>query len=193
MNKKTLLVVAAALFCICTVSHAQSRIHFNADYRYLLGIIQKNGTYSSVHRRGMEMYGSSLRLSGMYSLNTRTNIGIGVGAECYENPEITTFPIFASAKYSPLKHTLSPYIYANVGYAFGTEISDRGILAELGIGYKHMFKKHFGLKFEVGYNMQQIRVDKENIIVFPTSNSITPSKGVSVFRHSISFGTGFIF
>lgn len=121
------------------------------------------------------------------------NIGIGIGAECYENPEITTFPIFTSAKYSPLKYTLSPYIYADAGYAFGTKISDRGILTDIGIGYKHMFKKHFGIKLEVGYNMQQIQVDKENIIVFPTSNSIVPSKGASVFRHSISFGTGFIF
>lgn len=193
MNKKTLSVIAAALFCICTVSHAQSRIHFNADYRYLLGLVQNNGSYSSLHRSDIKMYGSSFRLSGMYSLNTRVNIGIGIGAECYENPKITTFPIFASAKYSPLKHTLSPYIYANAGYAFGTKISDRGILADLGIGYKHMFKKHFGIKFEVGYNMQQIRVDKENIMVFPTLNSTIPSKGASVFRHSISFGTGFIF
>ena len=193
MNRKTLLVIATALFCICFASHAQSRIHFNADYHYLLGISQKNGSYSSLHRSDMKMSGSSFRLAGMYSLNTRMDIGIGIGTECYEKPKITTFPIFASARYSPLKRTLSPYIYADAGYAFGTKISDRGILADLGIGYKHMFKKHFGIKFEVGYNMQHIQVDKENIIVFPTSNSVAPSKGASVFRHSISFGTGFIF
>lgn len=193
MNIKKLLAIAAALFSIYSASYAQSRIHFHADYHYLLGIIQKNGVYSNLHRSDMKMSGSSFRLTGMYSLNTRVDIGIGIGAECYEKPEITTFPIFASARYSPLKRTLSPYIYADAGYAFGTKISDRGILADLGIGYKHMFKKHFGIKFEIGYNMQQIQVDRENIIVFPASNSVTPSKGAAVFRHSISIGTGFIF
>lgn len=80
------------------------------------------------------------------------------------------------------------------GYAFRTKISDNGVVTSVGFGYKRMYKKHFGIKLEFGYKMQQIRVSQENIIVFPNSDGVAPIiRGISVFRHSISFGTGFIF
>lgn len=187
--------MAAALFLfICPFIHAQSKIHFNVDYHYLMGVVQKNGKYSAIHRSDKKMGGSSFRLFGMYSLNRRTEIGIGVGAVCYTSPEITTFPVFASIKYAPLKHLLGYYIYTDAGYAFRTKISDKGGVTTVGFGYKRMYKKHFGIKLELGYNMQQIRVSQENIIVFPGPDGVVPIiKGLSVFRHSISFGTGFIF
>lgn len=140
------------------------------------------------------MGGSSFRLSGMYSLNEWTEFGIGVGADCYNSPDITTFPVVATIQYVPLRHLSNCYLYTNAGYAFGTRISDKGAVAGLGLGYKRMYKKHFGIKMELGYNMQQIRVDQDDIIVFPNPDGEKPSiKGVSVLRHSISFGVGFIF
>lgn len=195
MKENDLRIMVAILFLfICSCVHAQSKIHFHVDYHYLMGVVQKNGKYSTIHRSDEKMGGSSFRLSGMYSLNKRTEVGIGVGADCYNSPNITTFPVLASLKYVPLKHMLDYYIYTDAGYAFGTKISDKGAVAGVGLGYKRMFKKHFGLKLELGYNIQQIRVSQENIIVFPGPDGVTPIiKGLSVFRHSISFGTGFIF
>lgn len=194
MNKKNIGAILVMLFAICSVLNAQSKFHFHADYHYLLGVAQQTGKYYTINRSDYKMGGGSLHLSGMYSLNKRTAVGIGIGANCYRDPAITTFPIFASINYSSLKKLLSPYLYADIGYSFRTKISEKGFLGDLGIGYKWMFKKHFGMKFELGYNMQQIRVSKENIIVWPDEHGVTPAiNGLSVFRHSISIGTGIIF
>lgn len=187
-------MVATLFLFISTFIHGQSKIHLDVDYHYLIGVVQKNDKYSTIHRSEEKMGGSSFQVSGMYSLNKRIEIGIGVGADCYNNPEITTFPILASIKYTPMKHLPSYYIYTDAGYAFRTKISDNGVVTSVGFGYKRMYKKHFGIKLEFGYKMQQIRVSQENIIVFPNSDGVAPIiRGISVFRHSISFGTGFIF
>lgn len=195
MKKNDSRMMVAILFLfICPFVHSQRKIHFHVDYHYLMGVVQKNGKYSTIHRSDENMAGSSFHLSGMYSLNKRTEVGFGIGADYYNSPNITTFPVLASLKYAPLRHMLDYYIYTNAGYAFGTKISDKGAVAGAGIGYKRMFKKHFGIKLELGYNLQQIRVSQENIIVFPDPDGVTPIiKGLSVFRHSLSFGTGFIF
>lgn len=195
MKKNDLRMMVAILFLfICPFVQAQTKIHFHVDYHYLMGIAQKNGKYATIHRSDEKMGGSSFRLSGMYSLNERIEVGVGVGADCYNSPDITTFPVLATIQYTPLKHLSAGYLYTNAGYAFGTRISDKGAVAGLGLGYKRMYKKHFGIKLEAGYNMQQVRVDQENIIVFPNPGGVKSTiKGLSVLRHSISFGAGFIF
>lgn len=193
MIKKKYLGVL--LFC-CFLSNVKmfsqefegSKLQFQLDYRYYLGLKQKNEGYS-ISRKDAAMYGNSIRASAMYYIVPRFAFGAGIGADRYDNPGYNTFPVFAAFRYSPFKQSLSPYVFTNVGYSFETSTADRGMFGDLGVGYRHMFKKHFGLKFELGYNLKNIRLDGYNVEM----NGDYSAKVYSLFRHSLFAGIGLVF
>lgn len=75
---------------------------------------------------------------------------------------------------------------------FSNEAIAPGWLWDLGIGYTKMFRRHFGLNFQIGYNLKEFggipsynyNIDTEEITYLGT---------ISDLRHSLSVGIGFVF
>ena len=85
-----------------------------------------------------------------------------------------------------MKNHLPYYLYTHLGYALKSNNSAHGAMGEIGMGYKHMFRKHFGLKFDLGYNLKNFR---EKVYDFELEkNSVFSS-----CRHSFNVGIGMIF
>lgn len=171
-----------------------SRFQVLVDYHYFFGLSQKVGKYATWRRSDMNMYGHSLRLTGMYAFTPRLAAGAGIGTDNYVNGGFHTVPVFAAFRYAPFRAALSPYVFTDIGYAIDTSVSDNGVLWELGVGYKRMFRKHFGMKFEAGYSLQQIRLTEKNFILIPDGDGNYPSVSpFSMFRHSLLLGIGLVF
>ena len=84
------------------------------------------------------------------------------------------------------KHT-DLYAFTNIGYAvIGKQETYTGMMWDLGIGYKKMFRSHFGLNFQFGYNLKQFR----NINSDVTSDIMQRENST---RSSLSLGIGVIF
>ncbi|NDV57709.1 hypothetical protein [Bacteroides sp. 519] len=191
--KTKLLLFAFLLFNLSGVNAQKvqnlPKVQFVLDYHYNLGIIERGDLYN-INRSDYHMYGNSLRLSALYNLNPKLALGAGIGLDRYEAIGHNTLPVFATCYYSPLTKLPRAYVYSNLGYAIGNETHfTRGMLFDLGIGYRKMFKKHFGLNFQIGYNLKQFRGDRLN---WWDTDEIVVEK-YSQFRHSLSIGFGFIF
>ncbi|EXY36446.1 hypothetical protein M145_1439, partial [Bacteroides fragilis str. 34-F-2 len=77
--------------------------------------------------------------------------------------------------------------FTNIGYAvIGKQETYTGMMWDLGIGYKKMFRSHFGLNFQFGYNLKQFR----NINSYVTSDIMQRENST---RSSLSLGIGVIF
>ncbi|MDR1555633.1 MAG: hypothetical protein LBS88_01210 [Tannerellaceae bacterium] len=124
-------------------------------------------------------------IKGMYTINPFIAVGAGFGADALEEPHYSTFPLFASIHITPFEHK-KLFLYNDLGYSLDTKISYPGLHEELGVGYKLMFRKHFGLSFHLGYSLKQM----QNIII-EYDNGM---KGTFyTTRHSLSAGFGFVF
>ena len=157
-----------------------NKFEFNLDMHYTLKMAE-NDTWHSGDDKAV---GRSFRASVLYRFLPRLKAGVGIGLEKYGYKcGYSTRPIFLAVQYAPLKKDLKPYLFSNIGYSKkSTDISFvGGWLAEVGVGYKIMFRKHFGLKFEAGYNLQTFELNKM-------------SDGFSdVTRHSLTAGVGLVF
>lgn len=120
---------------------------------------------------------------------------IGIGADRYTHPDFNTIPIYGTFRYSPITKIPKGYLYTNLGYGcFANEAISSGWMWDLGIGYTKMFRKHFGLNFQIGYNLKEFAdipsyrydIDSENTV-------ITYLGKVKDLRHSLSFGIGMVF
>lgn len=184
-RKILILFILFAVFRV-TPSHSRDKFHFHIDYNYLWGLHEKN----NLENIESGLNGFDLNISGMYNINKRLSTGIGIGVEKLYNPMYTIFPIYAKIVYNPFLSTERPYIYSKLGYGIGTEVSNAGLLFNTGVGYKHMFRKHFGINFMVGYHLQGIRYEA---IDYSENGVFSTKKANNNYRHSLSFGTGFIF
>lgn len=171
-------------------SFAQNRSKFNfeIEYNYLFGVSEK-GKFWDFNRSDAKMYGNSIRLKGIYNINPIFSTGLGVGSQVLENPRYSTIPVFALIEVRPFHTYMSPYLFSNIGYSISTDYTNGGLLTDLGIGYKKMFRKHFGLDFRIGYNLTQIRYD----VNYYEGDRIGSSESSSNIRHSISAGFGLVF
>lgn len=72
--------------------------------------------------------------------------------------------------------------------------AENRMVTDLGIGYTKMFRRHFGLNFQIGYNLKEFAgipsyrydIDTENI-------TITYLGNIKDLRHSLSIGIGLVF
>lgn len=186
------LIIIALLF-ISGTAFAQRdmlspKFHILLDYHYNLGLVE-NGDLRKFTRSNYKMYGNSIHLTGLYNLNTKIALGLGLGLDRYENPGFNSFPIFATVHYRPLSKLPKGYIYSNAGYAIGGSDFVPGFMFDLGIGYKKMFKRHFGLNFQLGYNLKHQRLDNS---IYLESQEIVYEK-INRYRHSLALGVGLIF
>lgn len=208
-NKISRLIFVAAFVlmqCVPLSVTAQGlfkRFHFDVDYHFNLGLSEK---YEDVTltRSDCNMKGNSLHFTGRYDITKKLSAGLGFGLDRYLNPDYNTFPVFATLRYAPVKSAYGAYLFTDFGYSIGTGKPDfdsvsgllnfadfsSGALWNLGIGYTKMFKKHFGLNFQIAYNYKTFR----NAYGITTGDY--PEYTTEWFdgtRHSISFGMGIAF
>ena len=111
-----------------------------------------------------------------YHLDPKFAVGIGVGADFYEE---TYIPIVADIRYYLRTSKFTPFAYLQIGHSIAAEgtisqpvydytysiwprpnIDDvepkGGFLINPGIGVKNMFSEHFGIIFSVGYRYQKL-------------------------------------
>lgn len=165
------------------------KFHVLLDYHYNLGLATKQQWQNS----GMSKGGHSLHLTALYDFTSRIAAGIGIGADRYTYPHFNTIPVYVTFRYKPVSSIPNGYIYTNWGYGcFSNEAIAPGWLWDLGIGYTKMFRRHFGLNFQIGYNLKEFggipsynyNIDTEEITYLGT---------ISDLRHSLSMGIGFVF
>lgn len=188
--KKNLLLLPLALFLCKPISSDAQTItsdkHLNnnplevhVDIHYMPGLRESwRGTDFS-YSDDLKAY--SLRVSLLYRFLPRLKAGIGIGQEHYEVLGGNTCPIFLTAEYAPLKKDLKPFLFTNIGYSYKSDDMVPGWLYEIGIGYKYMFKKHFGMKVEAGYNFKTFEY------------SLIYKEAYNMNRHSVTLGVGLIF
>ena len=169
----------------------EPKFHVALDYHYNFGLATKEKWWNNGERLG----GHSLHLTALYNITPRIATGIGIGADRYTHPGFNTIPVYGTFRYSPIAKIPKGYLYTNLGYGcFANEAISPGWMCDLGIGYTKMFRKHFGLNFQIGYNLKEFAdipsyrydIDTENIV-------ITYLGKVKDLRHSLSFGIGMVF
>ena len=101
------------------------------------------------------MGGHSLRLSTRYDVSRLWSAGIGIGLDRYTEPDYNTMPVFATVRYKALEKVPDAYVFADMGYAIKAGDFTKGLTGSLGIGYTHMFARHFGLNFQIAYNLKR--------------------------------------
>lgn len=177
---------------------AQSKLHFDVDYHYNLGLSQRwLGT--SHGRDEYKMGGHSLRFTTRYDVTPKLSAGVGVGLDRFTEPDCNTLPIFATLRYKPLPKLQNAYAFTDLGYAIGSSDFSPGFTGRLGVGYALPLGKRFGLNFQVVYGLNTFReemsyysivwnaVSKSSELVYDGSYKNTQT------RHSISFGVGVTF
>jgi hypothetical protein len=197
-NKKTkkmmkkIIILSLLFLSSFSIFQAQaqtwSKFHVMLDYKYLFGLSEQ-GDFWNLSRKDAEMYGKSLRLSCLYSFSPQLSAGVGIGADRYEAPGRNTLPVFVAAHYNP-KMEIPFYFFGNAGYSRKTRTMTPGFLMDAGIGYKLMFRKHFGLNFQFGYNLKQF---KEEVLGINFDEGFSSSLQGKQTRHSLIFGIGLVF
>lgn len=183
-------LLASAFLISAVVANGQSRVHFDVDYHYNLGLSQR--IFHKNYGRGeYDMGGHSLHLTGRYDISERLSAGVGIGLDRYTSPENNTLPVFATFRYNVLRTVPQSYVFSDIGYGIGSsEIFTKGAMWNLGIGYTKMLARHFGLNFQVAYGLKGFRDTYST--VDDTNMTQTFQKSTSL-RHSISFGVGLTF
>lgn len=158
------------------------RFHIVLDYHYNLGLHERCFGQSLTPGNGYRMRGNSLHLTALYDVTALVSVGAGIGADRYEEPGYNTLPLFGTLRYRPIRKFLDTYLYTDLGYGLGKRENSiyPGWMWNLGIGYTKMFRRHFGLNLQCGYN-------------FKTFNIQTCHTAKSNIRHSLAFGIGLVF
>ena len=192
MWKQNFILATFTFLFISTIGiKAQSKSHVVTDIHYLYGLSETGTGLATLTRNDVNLYGKSLHFTGLYDFSKSISAGIGVGADRYEKPGYNTFPIFATLQYFPIITFPSAYAYTNLGTAIKGSDAHSGLMFDAGLGYRKMLKKHFGLNFQLGYNLKHIN-DTPNYILAEDNQSYERISVTSV-RHSISLGVGVIF
>lgn len=169
----------------------EPKIHVILDYHYNFGLATREKWWNDGEQPG----GHSLHLTALYDIIPRIAAGIGIGADRYTHPGFNTIPIYGTFRYSPVPCIPKGYVYTNLGYGcFANDAIAPGWMWDLGIGYTKMFRRHFGLNFQIGYNLKEFAgipsyrydIDTENI-------TITYLGKIKDLRHSLSIGIGLVF
>lgn len=137
-----------------------------------------------------------------YRFPFRLSTGVGIGNEWFDHQQI---PFIADVKYSFLKGSWSPYVYAQTGYAIPLSKkpeSDNtwynpnieyygGVLTGIGGGMRFDFAGHNALIFSVGYRYQKTKTITDNNYWSSSSYSEETIKYDEYNR--MTFSVGFLF
>jgi len=176
--KKLFILV---LVCVGTFATAQTNSYHKGlfgltECRYMLGIEQRGDYYPLSGFGSPLMYTFSLRGGLGYYISPYFSAGIGTGFDVNKYPDISTLPVLVDIRFYLMNKPNTPFAYVEAGPHIPIEDAfSKGFTAEAGIGYKYMFKRHFGINATVSW-------------VFKTFGDGDHSR-----RQSLSFGIGFIF
>jgi hypothetical protein len=201
MIKKICLVIAIVLSFVSASAVQPAKFQVALDYHYNLGLSQHMAGWTD----NTGTHGNSLHLSLLYHINAAYTVGIGVGMDRYE-PGANTLPLFATFRYRPFSNTKFAdfYAFTNLGYSVSSDDGldlTPGFMGDLGIGWSKMFRKHFGINLQIGYNLKQFRLpvnyyydydyydynSGDDYVTYPEFTHM------SLWRHSLSFGFGLVF
>lgn len=115
--------------------------------------LSADGDYISYPFEEWKLYGKSLRFYFGYFINTHFSVGIGFGADRYEEPGANTFPIFIDLRGYLKDSKNTPFLFFDAGNSLKfSEAKEKGFLLDAGSGYKFFITKRFCLLGSVGYN-----------------------------------------
>ena len=179
---KSIAILFALILFQSMDAEAQCKFHVDLDYHYYFGLAGNVGSKTDT-RSDYNMGGNSLTLAARYDVHPKVSVGAGVGLARYTQRYFNTLPIYATLRYKPIEKVKDAYVFTDLGYAIDSEKDDftPGVLFNLGVGYTKMFAKHFGVNFQLGYNLKQFKYNHSNI---PDLKST---------RHSVIFGVGLTF
>lgn len=184
--RKVVLAVLMAVCCLSTTK-GQGKFHFDIDYHYNLGLCEKLMGVP-LKRSQYKMGGNSVQLSSRYDITPRWSAGMGIGLSRYTNLDYNTLPVFATVRYKAIEKVPDIYLFSDLGYALKVGEFTKGINGNIGIGYTHMFQKHFGLNFQIAYNVK--RFNDIPVYIYDVDSQETHLFNENGTRHSLSFGVG---
>lgn len=173
-----------AILLYATSAFAGHKLHPEIDITGAFGL-KEHGTYDIDESQSST---GSLRVKVMYDINPKISAGIGCGLDGYHYPDYNTFPVFASASYFPFKKRKF-HVMSDLGYSPKiSENFEKGMLFDLGVGYRTFFREYFGMNFFIYYNLKQFK--KNETLMFDDKPY---TYKYNQKRHSIAFGVGFVF
>ncbi len=184
--RKVILAIVLAV-CSLTAAKGQSKFHFDIDYHYNLGLCEKM-LGRTLKRSQYKMGGNSIQFTPRYDITQRWSAGIGIGLSIYSNLDHNTMPVFATTRYKAFKTIPDMYLFTDLGYALKVGDYTKGFTGNIGVGYTHMFKKHFGLNFQIAYNLK--RFNDVPTYIYDVDKQETRFTYENSTRHSLSFGVG---
>ena len=184
--RKVVLAVLMAVCCLSTTK-GQGKFHFDIDYHYNLGLREKLMGVP-LKRSQYQMGGNSVQLSSRYDITPRWSAGMGIGLSRYTNLDYNTLPVFATVRYKAIEKVPDIYLFSDLGYALKVGEFTKGITGNIGIGYTHMLQKHFGLNFQIAYNVK--RFNDIPVYIYDVDSQETHLFNENGTRHSLSFGVG---
>jgi hypothetical protein len=143
-----------------------------------VGLIQTNSPQERSYQN--DEFDFSLSTVNGWLINSNVFTGIGIGIEKDHNDY--RLPLYLDTRFILLKSTITPFVYTDMGYAWGwnsdAEGSDwGGILLSFGLGVGCHLTRTSSLLFSVGYKIQQIKLE-----YFRWFNN-----GVRQYEYDISF------
>lgn len=180
------MAVLMAVCCLSTTK-GQGKFHFDIDYHYNLGLREKLMGVP-LKRSQYQMGGNSVQLSSRYDITPRWSAGMGIGLSRYTNLDYNTLPVFATVRYKAIEKVPDIYLFSDLGYALKVGEFTKGITGNIGIGYTHMLQKHFGLNFQIAYNVK--RFNDIPVYIYDVDSQETHLFNENGTRHSLSFGVG---
>jgi hypothetical protein len=132
--------------------------------------------------------GNSIQFTPRYDITHKWSAGIGIGLSRYTNLDYNTLPVYATVRYKAIEKVPDLYLFSDLGYALKVGDFTKGFTGNIGIGYTHMFKKHFGLNFQIAYNLE--RFNDIPTIIYDANLQETHYGTTNSTRHSLSFGVG---
>lgn len=184
--RKIILAIVLAVGGLTAIK-GQSRFHFDIDYHYNLGLCEK--IMGETLKRGQyKMGGNSIQFTPRYDITRQWSAGIGIGLSRYTNLDYNTMPVYATVRYKAIEKVPDLYLFTDLGYALKVGDFTKGFTGNIGIGYTHMFKKHFGLNFQIAYNLK--RFNDIPVYVYDVDTHETHYLNGNSTRHSLSFGIG---
>jgi hypothetical protein len=134
-----------------------------------------------------------------YRFPFRLSTGVGIGNEWFDHQQI---PFIADIKYSFLKGSWSPYVYAQTGYAIPLSTEPEGdnwyhteyyggVLAGAGAGMRFDFSNRNALIFNIGYRYQKTKTVTDN--GYWSSSSYQMETITYDEYNRMTFSVGFLF
>lgn len=203
INRIGMKAALTALLVMMSVSagYTENKVHVVLGWKYNFGLYEHEYG-GNITRGDAKMYGNALHLTLLYDVLPQLSVGAGIGSDRYENPGYNTFPAFVTAQFHPMMNKLPKgYIFTNLGAGIHSDDADafKGFMGDLGVGYTLMFHKHFGLDFQLGYDLKEFKgVPVYEMKIVNVEGNIAEAEinliGCKNFwRHSIQMSVGLVF